>query len=89
MIRGFGFTPIWIQGSDPEVFQNALREQAPSPFYILKTEKGETGPNRHHEAHQIPLKNPASNPEELEALEQWLMSYNFNELFNRKKGFKI
>ena len=26
LIRGFGFTPMWIHGSDPEVFQKALNE---------------------------------------------------------------
>ena len=76
MIRGFGFTPVWIHGDDPEAFQNALREPVDAPFYILKTEKGEGGPNRGHEAHQIPLKNPASDKEELAELEEWLRSYH-------------
>ncbi len=87
LIRGFGFTPIWIRGSDPEKFQEALREKIEAPFYILQTEKGETGPNRYHMAHQIPLKNPASNFGELEGLEDWLKSYNFGELFSAKEGF--
>ena len=87
LIRGFGFTPVWIYGSDPEDFQKALREEVESPFYILRTAKGETGPNLHHEAHQIPLKNPASDEEELEELEDWLRSYRFEELFDREKGF--
>lgn len=85
LIRGFGFTPRWV-GEDPEEFQLALNEGPPSPFYILRTEKGEGGPNRHHEAHQIPLKNPATDPEELSALEEWLESYRVSELFNQEKG---
>lgn len=89
LIRGFGFTPIWIYGSDPEKFQEALQQNVDSPFYILKTAKGETGPNRHQDAHQIPLKNPASDFDELEELEQWLKSYRFEELFNREKGFLL
>ena len=89
MVRGFGFTPIWIHGDDPEIFQEALRKEVESPFYILKTEKGDSGPNRGHEAHQIPLKNPASNQEELKELEKWLRSYHFEELFEREKGFTI
>jgi len=76
MIRGFGFTPVWIRGDDPETFQDALREKVDAPFYILKTEKGESGPNRGHEAHQIPLKNPASDEKELAKLEEWLRSYH-------------
>ena len=75
LIRGFGFTPVMIEGDDPEVFQNALREKVAAPFYILKTEKGAGGPNRHHDAHQIPLKNPATDDEELKQLEEWLRSY--------------
>lgn len=89
LIRGFGFTPIWIYGSDPEEFQDALHQEKESPFYILRTAKGETGPNLHHEAHQIPLKDPASNKEELSKLEEWLKSYHFEELFDAKKGFVL
>lgn len=89
LIRGFGFDPIWIRGSDPEEFQNALREEVESPFYILRTAKGETGPNLHHEAHQIPLKNPAGDEAEMNELEKWLKSYNFEELFSREKGFLL
>lgn len=86
LIRGFGFTPVWIDGDDPEVFQTALMEDVDSPFYILKTEKGASGPNRHQDAHQIPLKNPKTNPEELKQLEEWLKSYNFVEVFDVEKG---
>ena len=89
LIRGFGFTPVLIDGDEPEKFQDALRREVDAPFYILKTEKGATGPNRHQDAHQIPLKHPASDFKELEALEEWLKSYNFGELFDREKGFTI
>ncbi|MBR3254381.1 hypothetical protein IKF88_01450 [Candidatus Saccharibacteria bacterium] len=89
LIRGFGFTPIWIHGNNPEDFQEALRKKVEAPFYILQTEKGETGPNRYHLAHQIPLKNPSNNFKELEELEKWLKSYNFGELFDPVGGFKI
>ena len=89
MIRGFGFTPIWIYGSDPEEFQIALREEVDSPFFILRTAKGETGPNLHHEAHQIPLKEPANDDNQMKELESWLKSYRFEELFNPVKGFSL
>ena len=75
LIRGFGFTPVLIDGDEPEEFQKALGRNIRNPFYILKTEKGATGPNRHHEAHQIPLKNPATDETELRELEDWLKSY--------------
>ena len=89
LIRGFGFTPLWIMGDEPEAFQEALNMDAESPFYILKTDKGEGGPNRGHASHQIPLKNPMNNLEELKTLEDWLKSYRFNELFDARKGFII
>ncbi len=89
MIRGFGFSPIWIYGSNPDDFQKALQKEVESPFYILRTAKGETGPNLHHEAHQIPLKNPATDENELHELEEWLKSYHFEELFDQEKGFII
>lgn len=89
MIRGFGFTPITIDGDDPEAFQAALKQKKDAPFYILKTEKGAGGPNKHHEAHQIPLKNPTTDSNELRALEDWLTSYQFNELFDAEKGFTL
>ena len=82
MIRGFGYTPVWIRGDDPETFQEALHLKVDSPFYILKTEKGEGGPNRGHEAHQIPLKNPSSNEKELRELEMWLKSYRPERLLD-------
>ena len=89
MIRGFGFQPITIDGDDPEIFQEALKQKVDFPFYILKTEKGEGGPNRHYEAHQIPLKSPMNNSSELRVLEDWLASYKFNELFDAEKGFTL
>ncbi|MDO4507779.1 MAG: hypothetical protein Q4B65_00065 [Candidatus Saccharibacteria bacterium] len=124
MIRGFGFTPVLIDGDDPEVFQGGLSKflqrpseknpedardlQRPSkkcckkyngfelglcknenPFFILRTEKGEGGPNRHDAAHQIPLKNPATDMEELKILEDWMRSYRFEELFDEEKGFLL
>lgn len=89
MIRGFGFHPIIIDGDDPEAFQNALNQKVDSPFYIVKTVKGAGGPNKYHEAHQIPLKSPMNDSNELTVLEDWLASYNFNELFDAEKGFTL
>ena len=89
LIRGFGFTPVVVEGSEPEVFQEVLSAEYNAPFYILKTEKGEGGPNRHQAAHQIPLTQPMHNKEELRKLEEWLKSYHFEELFNLEKGFTL
>ena len=88
LIRGFGFTPRWIN-EDIEDFQFALNEAIEAPFYIMKTEKGEGGPSRHQDAHQIPLKNPKNNDDELKELEAWLKSYHIEELFDKHKGVLI
>lgn len=89
LIRGFGYTPILIDGDDPEIFQQALAKNVETPFYILETEKGATGPNRGYQSHQIPLKKPAYNFKELSELEEWLRSYDFAELFDKEKGFIV
>ncbi|MBR2993991.1 hypothetical protein IKF43_01185 [Candidatus Saccharibacteria bacterium] len=86
LIRGFGFTPITVDGDDTEKFQLALAKDIKNPFYIMKTDKGYGGPNRYHEAHQIPLKNPKVNEEELRAVEDWLKSYGAIEILNNLKG---
>lgn len=80
LLRGFGFKPRWV-GEDVEDFQIALDENLEAPFYVMKTEKGEGGPNRHHTAHQIPLKNPKTDEGELKQLEEWMKSYRADELF--------
>ena len=99
MIRGFGYTPVEINGDKPETFQDALirAEKYEYPFFILRTEKGATGPTEVHGkkvagnylAHQIPLPNAKEDADELKILEDWLTSYHFNELFDTKKGFRL
>ena len=61
-------------------------------FIILETEKGLTGPliaedlkvRGNFKAHQVPLPKAKSDETELRALEAWLRSYHFEELFNRE-----
>ncbi|WP_276482119.1 phosphoketolase [Paraflavitalea pollutisoli] len=60
------------------------------PMIILKTPKGWTGPKvvdglpveNTFRAHQVPLNDPANNPEHLQQLETWLKSYRPEELFD-------
>ena len=85
LIRGFGFNPVEILGDDPEAFQDALGKDIENAFYILKTEKGATGPNRHQDSHQVPLKNPTTDEKELGILEDWLKSYHMDELIRPKE----
>lgn len=86
LIRGFGFTPIMVDGNNAEKFQEALSKDVEAPFYIMKTEKGYGGPNRHQDAHQIPLKHPKTDDKELKRLEEWLKSYQPLGLFGKGEG---
>lgn len=60
------------------------------PMIVLRTPKGWTGPkfvDGHavegtFHAHQIPIEEPATNPEHLRLLEEWLRSYRPEELFD-------
>jgi xylulose-5-phosphate/fructose-6-phosphate phosphoketolase len=75
--------------------QRAAREQGKLerprwPMIVLASPKGWTGPKivngRKNEgsyrAHQVPLTDPAQNPEHLAQLESWLRSYRPEELFD-------
>ena len=61
------------------------------PMIVLKTPKGWTGPKvvdgqpveGTFRAHQVPLSDPAHNPEHLKQLEAWLKSYRPDELFDQ------
>ncbi|HVV54286.1 MAG TPA: phosphoketolase family protein [Mucilaginibacter sp.] len=60
------------------------------PMIILKTPKGWTGPKfvdglpveNTFRSHQVPLSDPAKNPQHLKQLEEWLISYKPEELFD-------
>ncbi|MCL4105675.1 UNVERIFIED_CONTAM: hypothetical protein GTU68_023742 [Idotea baltica] len=60
------------------------------PMIVLRSPKGWTGPKSVDGAqiegtfrsHQVPLSNPSAHPEHLKLLEDWLLSYRPNELFD-------
>ena len=60
------------------------------PMIVLKSPKGWTGPKvvdglqieGTFRAHQVPLSDPATHPEHLKLLEEWLRSYRPEELFD-------
>jgi xylulose-5-phosphate/fructose-6-phosphate phosphoketolase len=60
------------------------------PMIVLNSPKGWTGPKMvdglqiegTFRAHQVPLSDPASHPEHLTLLEEWLKSYRPEELFD-------
>ena len=61
------------------------------PAIVLRTPKGWTGPKEldgvpiegTFRAHQVPLANVKTNPEQLAMLEAWLRSYRLEELFDK------
>lgn len=74
-----------------------LSAPAHFPMIILRTPKGWTGIKSlhgqkiedNHLSHQIVAPNAKTDPEELTALERWLKSYRFHELFDARKGFSV
>ncbi|MEI6297000.1 MAG: phosphoketolase family protein [bacterium] len=70
-------------------------DSLPFPMIILRTPKGWTGIKELHGekiegnclAHQVVGHNAKTNKEELNAVEEWMRSYNFQELFDEEKGF--
>ena len=61
------------------------------PMIVLNSPKGWTGPKEvdglpvegTFRSHQVPLSDPAKNPQHLQQLEQWLRSYKPEELFDQ------
>jgi xylulose-5-phosphate/fructose-6-phosphate phosphoketolase len=66
------------------------------PMIVLKSPKGWTGPRwvdglqieGTFRAHQVPLSDPATHPEHLQLLEDWLRSYRPEELFDEQGRLK-
>ncbi|HET8668727.1 MAG TPA: phosphoketolase family protein, partial [Terriglobales bacterium] len=62
------------------------------PMMVLRTPKGWTGPKmvdgkpveNTWRAHQVPLSEPASRPDHLRQLEEWMKSYRPEELFDQE-----
>lgn len=70
--------------------QNKNSDRPRWPMIILKSPKGWTGPKYvdglkvegNFRSHQVPITDPATNPEHLQQLEEWLKSYKPAELFD-------
>ena len=73
-----------------EARANGPIERPRWPMIVLKTPKGWTGPKfvdglpveGSFRSHQVPITDPATNPEHLRQLEEWLRSYRPEELFD-------
>src|ERR1051325_8040476 len=72
--------------------KNGGAERPQRPMIVLRSPKGWTGPKfvdgkpveGTFRSHQVPLSQPAKNPEHLRLLDEWLRSYNPEELFDEK-----
>jgi xylulose-5-phosphate/fructose-6-phosphate phosphoketolase len=73
-----------------EALANGPIERPRWPMIVLQTPKGWTGPKfvdglpveGSFRSHQVPIVDPATNPEHLRQLEEWMRSYGPEELFD-------
>ena len=110
---GYGYTPYFVEGSDPETMHQAMaatldhcvseikriQHEARSsgiatrprwPMIVMRTPKGWTGPTTvdghkvegFWRAHQVPMGGIKTSPEHLRLLEEWMRSYQPDELFD-------
>lgn len=90
MFRGFGFEPVMIDGTNDDEFQQVLGKANRKTFIIMQTPKGYSGPKQLNgvkiegncAAHQVPLPEAKTDAYQRQMLEEWLKSYNFEELYN-------
>ena len=90
MFRGFGFEPVMIDGTNDDEFQQVLGKANRKTFIIMQTPKGYSGPKQLNgvkiegncAAHQVPLPEAKTDAYQRKMLEEWLKSYNFEELYN-------
>ncbi len=76
--------------------KEVVTERPRWPLLILRTPKGWTGPKEVDgkpvegtwRAHQVPVDDVRNNPAHLKILEQWMRSYNVEELFDQNGTFK-
>jgi len=85
-----------IKSIKKNALENKNKRSVTWPMIILKSPKGWTGPKFVNglpvegtfRSHQVPITDPATNPEHLKQLEDWLRSYKPDELFDEKGKFK-
>jgi xylulose-5-phosphate/fructose-6-phosphate phosphoketolase len=81
-----------IRNIQKEARLKGIAERPIWPMIVLRSPKGWTGPkeiNGHKiegswRSHQVPLPDVHENPEQMKMLEEWLLSYRPNELFDGK-----
>ena len=79
-----------IQGIQREAREKGFSGRPQWPMIVLRSPKGWTGPKfvdglpteNSFRSHQVPLSELATNPEHLKMLEEWMLSYEPEELFD-------
>ena len=90
LLRGFGYNPVIVDGTNTEEFQMALSDLESNTFIVMKSPKGFTGPKEldgkklegNCASHQVPLPLAKTDRTQLQMLQEWLESYNFKELYD-------
>ena len=79
-----------IRGIQDQARHHGVMERPCWPMIVLRSPKGWTGPKEvdghkvegFWRAHQVPVLDPATNPEHLKLVEAWMRSYKPEELFD-------
>lgn len=85
-----------IQSIKETAANNPDYERPRWPMIIMRTPKGWTGPKYvdgvkiegNFHSHQVPITDPATNPDHLKILENWMRSYKPEELFDKEGKLK-
>src|ERR1700675_3673889 len=85
-----------IRAIQSEARTNGFSRRPEWPMIVLQSPKGWTGPKivdgvqieGTFRSHQVPLSDPATHPEHLKLLEDWLKSYRPEELFDDEGRLK-
>lgn len=85
-----------IKAIQTEARHNGFNRRAQWPVIVLRTPKGWTGPKvvdglvteGSFRSHQVPLAELASKPEHLKMLEEWMLSYKPEELFDENGSLR-
>ena len=85
-----------IRNIQEDARANGFKHRPMWPMIVLRTPKGWTGPKvvdgkqmeGTFRAHQVPLADMASKPEHVKQLEEWMLSYRPEELFDDHGTFR-
>ena len=98
LLRGYGYAPIFVEGDDPArvhpqlaaALDRCVDGSLSWPMIVFRTPKGWTGPHEvdgqlvegTFRSHQVPLANVRENKDHLRRLEEWMLSYRPDQLFD-------